>query len=222
MGDPGVEQAAGQRPRTRAGADRFAPAPGVDPPRARRPEAEHPDGLAADEDLGPGPAHRRVEGQAEIPGGSGLPHRRVCSLTGPSCRASSRRADGAARPPYDWPAAFAGCSLTGRSCRRRPGSTAPVMPLLSGPHSQAMSAAGSSGVSRRGRRCWAANSVGAGQAVDGGAGVEHGGGRRTGCHRVGRDAVRTELGGQAADEADDAVLGRAVGGQQVDAHRAAG
>ncbi len=129
VGDPGVEQAAGQRPPARArpigspaaqASTRAAPAV-----RSRRTRMGWPP--------------TRISGRGRRTAGS-------------RARPNSGGGSGAPLP--------AGVVTHRAVMPASTGSTAPVMPLLSGPHSQAMRAAGSSGVRSRGRRCWAANSAG--------------------------------------------------------------
>jgi hypothetical protein len=66
MGEAGIEEPAGEHLATPRRADRLTSSPGVHSPGSRRPESEHPDGVAADEDLRAGPADRRVQSQPEL------------------------------------------------------------------------------------------------------------------------------------------------------------
>ena len=101
------------------------------------------------------------------------------------------------------------------------GSTAPVTAALSGLHTQASIAATSPGSTSRPSGWWVANSCGL-DAVHRSRRVEHRGRRRPGRDRVRGDALRSELGREAADETDHAVLRRAVRGQQRQPERPPG
>ncbi len=159
VGDAGIEEATGQRTSRLAGADRSAALPGVDVLTARGPESENPDGMAADEDIWPGPADGPVEGYAEFRRRQGPAGPRRARLLGsPGIAGFSHRPAGSAGSCLR-PAGGAG-RLHLAVMPASTGRTAPVMPALSGPHSQAINAAGSSGVSSRCSRCWAANSSG--------------------------------------------------------------
>lgn len=136
VGQPRVHQTGGETPGPHPRADLAARGPPVDQRRPSLGEAHDPYRAAPDEQLRVRAPAVGVEVEAET-GRHGCVHGRA----------------GARRP------------RPGRVPQRAvipasTGSTAPVMPLLSGPHNHAMSDAGSVGCRSRGSRwCWANSSV---------------------------------------------------------------